>query len=48
MSKVGSKTGWLVLWSAILIGILGLDHWVASAAINQRKERGYPPPSVVR
>jgi hypothetical protein len=42
------KTGWLALWSLLLIGLLAADHWVASAALNERKERGYPPPSVVR
>lgn len=43
-----SKTGWLALWTAILIGVLAADHWIATAAISQRQERGYPPPSVVR
>ena len=43
-----SKTGWLALWSLMMIGVLAADHWVASAALNERKERGYPPPSVTR
>ena len=43
-----SKIGWLVLWTSIMVGVLAVDHWVASAAVNQGKDRGYPPPSVVQ
>lgn len=43
-----SKKAWLALWTVLLIGGLSLDRWVANASIKDRKERGYPPPSVVQ
>ena len=43
-----SRTGWIVLSSVILVGLLGADRWIANAAVNQKKDRGYPPPSVVQ
>ena len=42
-----SKRGWLAVWTVVLISAVLLDRWVASADINRRKERTYPPPSVV-
>ena len=43
-----SKGAWLVVWSLALFSILAVDRWAATASVNRKKERGYPPASVVQ